>query len=69
MGKSFFDEGMKDKKAVFNVFFREAPDNNNWAVVSGVREVLLMIKGLGMKPKNSLKVFCRERNIENIENI
>ena len=47
MGKSFFDNGMKDKIAVFNLFFRKAPDNNNWAVVSGIREALQMIAGLG----------------------
>ena len=47
MGKSFYDNGMKDKIAVFNLFFRKAPDNNNWAVVSGIREALEMIAGLG----------------------
>ena len=47
MGKSFYDEGMREKRAVFNLFFRSAPDNNNWAVVSGVREVMQMIEGLG----------------------
>ena len=43
MGKSFYDYGMKDKISVFNLFFRKAPDNNNWSVVSGVQEVLEMI--------------------------
>lgn len=47
MGKSFYDLGMKDKVAVFNLFFRKAPDNNNWAVVSGINEALEMIAGLG----------------------
>ena len=47
MGKSYFDSGMQDKIAVFNLFYRTAPDNNNWAVVSGVEEVLEMISGLG----------------------
>ncbi|MBR1539118.1 MAG: nicotinate phosphoribosyltransferase, partial [Bacteroidales bacterium] len=47
MGKSFFENGMKDRTAVFNLFFRKAPDNNNWAVVSGIREALQMIAGLG----------------------
>ena len=32
MGKSFFDSGMKDKTAIFNLFYRKAPENNNWAV-------------------------------------
>ncbi len=47
MGKSFYDNGMKDKIAVFNLFFRSAPDNNNWAVVSGIKEALEMIAALG----------------------
>ena len=47
MGKSFFDSGMKDKHAVFNLFYRKAPENNNWAVVSGIDEVLEMVSNLG----------------------
>ena len=42
MGKSFYQAGMKDKVAIFNLFFRDAPDKNNWAVVSGIRESLEM---------------------------
>ena len=26
MGKSFYDSGMKDQHAVFNLFYRKAPD-------------------------------------------
>lgn len=47
MGKSFYENGMKDQTAVFNMFYRKAPENNNWAVVSGVDEVLEMIGNLG----------------------
>ncbi|MCD8313705.1 MAG: nicotinate phosphoribosyltransferase [Bacteroidales bacterium] len=47
MGKSFYDCGMKDVRAIFNLFYRKAPENNNWAVVSGVDEVIEMIAGLG----------------------
>ena len=47
MGKSFFDCGRKDTKAIFNLFYRKAPENNNWAVVSGVDEVLEMVANLG----------------------
>lgn len=51
MGKSFYDCGMKDKTAVFNLFYRKAPENNNWAIVSGVDEVLEMIMNIGnMEP-------------------
>ena len=47
MGKSFYDSGMKDQHAVFNMFYRKAPENNNWAVVSGIDEVIEMIGNLG----------------------
>lgn len=47
MGKSYYEQGMKEKRAIFNLFFRKAPDTNNWAVVSGIQEALEMIKGLG----------------------
>jgi nicotinate phosphoribosyltransferase len=49
MGKTFYDEGMEQQRAIFNMFFRQAPDNNNWAVVSGISEVLEMVQGLGNK--------------------
>ncbi len=52
MGKSFYDCGMKDQMAVFNLFYRTAPEHNNWAVVSGVDEVIEMIGNLGnMEPE------------------
>ena len=47
MGKSFYDSEMKDKTAVFNLFYRKAPENNNWAVVSGTDEVIEMVEHLG----------------------
>ena len=57
MGKSFFEAGMKDKRAIFNLFFRQAPDKNNWAVVSGVKEALEMISALGNEPASFFEKF------------
>ncbi len=57
MGKSFLDCGMKDKIAYFNVFFRKAPDNNNWAVVSGTKEAMEMIESLGHKTPEFFEKF------------
>ncbi|MFA6676322.1 MAG: nicotinate phosphoribosyltransferase [Bacteroidales bacterium] len=57
MGKSFYEEGRKDKKAIFNLFFRQAPDNNNWAVVSGIQEAIKMIKAVGNKPEDYFEQF------------
>lgn len=47
MGKSFFETGRKDDMAIFNLFYRVAPENNNWAVVSGTEEVIECILNLG----------------------
>lgn len=57
MGKTFFDENMESRRAVFNMFYRQAPDNNNWAVVSGISEVLEMVQGLGTMPVSFFEKF------------
>lgn len=57
MGKSFFDTGKKDKTAVFNLFYRKAPENNNWAVVSGTEEVIEMIRNIGKMPEDFYEKF------------
>ena len=46
MGKSFFDTGRKDVIAVFNLFYRVAPENNNWAVCSGTEEAIECVLNL-----------------------
>lgn len=57
MGKSFYDKGLQDKKAIFNLFYRSAPDKNNWAVVSGTREALQMVSGLGSENEEFFEKF------------
>lgn len=57
MGKTFFDTGRKDEKAIFNLFYRKAPENNNWAVVSGTREVIEMIRHLGEADEDFFERF------------
>ncbi len=57
MGKSFHDTGSEGKTAVFNLFYRKAPENNNWAVVSGVDEVIEMVQGLGGKSPEWFEQF------------
>lgn len=57
MGKSFYDSGMKDQKAIFNFFYRKAPESNNWAVVSGTNEVIEMIQALGKMPADFFDKF------------
>lgn len=57
MGKSFYESGMKEKRAVFNLFFRKAPDSNNWAVVSGITEILEVIKNLNCGDEHFFEQF------------
>ena len=57
MGKSFFDTGRKEEIAVFNLFYRKAPENNNWAVVSGTEEVIEMVLALGSQPEDFYEKF------------
>ena len=57
MGKSFYETGRKDEPAIFNMFYRIAPENNNWAVVSGTEEVISMIQHLGGKPAEFYEKF------------
>ena len=44
MSKIHLKTGKDKSKAVFNFFFRKAPDGNNWAIVAGVNEFLNLIK-------------------------
>ena len=57
MGKSFFETGRARETAVFNLFYRKAPENNNWAVVSGTEEVLEMVRNLGTMPADFYEKF------------
>ena len=57
MGKSYLETGMYRKQAVFNLFYRKAPENNNWAVVSGTEEVIEMVKHLGTESEEFYEKF------------
>lgn len=57
MGKSFLECGKNKQTAVFNMFYRIAPENNNWAVVSGTEEVMEMVANLGKMPMDFYEKF------------
>src|SRR5574344_1678755 len=57
MVKSFLECGKDKQTAVFNMFYRVAPENNNWAVVSGTEEVLEMVANLGKMPMDFYEKF------------
>ena len=57
MGKSFMDCGKAEEAAIFNLFYRKAPENNNWAVVSGTQEIIEMVAGLGSMDEDFFEKF------------
>ena len=57
MSKTFLECGLHQKEATFNLFFREAPDKNNWAVVSGTRDALAVAQALGNQPASFFESF------------
>ena len=57
MGKSFYDCGLKNRRAIFNFIYRQAPENNNWAVVCGTQEVIEMVRSLGKMPEGFFEKF------------
>lgn len=64
MGHTFVEKGMAQKTAIFNMFFRKAPDNNGFAVVAGISEVLQMVEEMGKYPKEHYKKFLKEEHYD-----
>ena len=46
MANCFFNNGMKDKIAVFDMFFRRVPDNGGFAVMAGVEQMIEYLQNL-----------------------
>ncbi len=46
MSNGYFNEGMKDKVGVFDLFFRRVPDNGGFAVMCGVQQIIDYISEL-----------------------
>jgi putative nicotinate phosphoribosyltransferase len=57
MSKTFIETDLHKQTAVFNLFFRQAPDKNNWAVVSGIEEALATVQALGGQPASFFEQF------------
>lgn len=77
MSKVHYKTGKSEKMSIFNFFFRKAPDNNGWAIVSGVNEVLELISIMNDENKYSYndkkdlfsKLFDKENDEEFVEKL
>ncbi|SFC77775.1 nicotinate phosphoribosyltransferase [Clostridium uliginosum] len=46
MGNGYFDKGLKDKIAYFDMFFRRVPDSGGYCIVAGVEQLLEYLNNL-----------------------
>lgn len=65
MANGYFQNGLKDKVAYFDVFFRKVPDNGGFAIMAGVEQLIQYFKNLRFDDKDieylrSKKMFSEE---------
>ena len=46
MMQGYFEEGMKDKVVVFDMFYRKNPSNGGYAIAAGLQSVIDYIENL-----------------------
>lgn len=61
MANGYFREGMGDKIAYFDMFFRQVPDGAGFAVMAGVEQLVEYMKNLKFEPDDI--EFLRSKNI------
>ena len=52
MANGYFKEGMKDKIAYFDMFFRKVPDGAGFAVMAGVEQLIEYLSNLKFEPED-----------------
>lgn len=61
MANGYFKEGMKDKIAYFDMFFRKVPDGAGFAVMAGVEQLIEYLKNLKFEPEDI--EYLRSKNM------
>ena len=46
MANGYFQNGLKDRIAYFDMFFRKVPDNGGFAIMAGVKQLIEYLKNL-----------------------
>ena len=52
MSNGYFLNGMKDKVAVFDMFFRNIPDNGGFAIFAGLEQLVHYLENLRFTPQD-----------------
>ena len=61
MAGGYFEEGLKDREAVFDMFFRTVPDGGGFAIFAGLEQLIAYIKDLHFTTDDI--AFLREKNM------
>ena len=59
MANGYFTNGMKDKIAYFDMFFRKVPDNGGFAIMAGLRQLIDYLRNLKFTQKD-IELFQRK---------
>ena len=61
MANGYFKEGMRDKIAYFDMYFRQAPDEAGFAIMAGVEQLIDYLKNLKFD-ENDIE-YLRSKNM------
>ena len=61
MANGFFKEGLRDKTVIFDMFFREVPDNGEYTIVAGLEQLIEYMENLHFSEEDI--DFLREKGI------
>lgn len=61
MANGFFKEDMRDKTVIFDMFFREVPDNGEYTIVAGLEQLIEYMENLHFSEEDI--EFLRDKNI------
>lgn len=61
MANGYFQNGLKDKQAYFDMFFRVVPDNGGFAIMAGVEQLIEYLKNLKFDDKDI--EYLRSKNL------
>jgi nicotinate phosphoribosyltransferase len=61
MANGYFQNGLKEKQAYFDMFFRKVPDNGGFAIMAGVEQLLHYLKNLRFDNKDI--EYLRNKNL------
>jgi len=61
MANGYFEHGMKDEIAYFDMFFRKVPDNGGFAIMAGLKRLIEYLQNINFSDEDI--AFLREKNL------